>query len=282
MSYVKSPLNYTGGKYKNLKDIIPLMPDNIDTFIDLFGGGFNVGANINANLIVYNDILPQLVSLMTRLYHCPMSSILDFMDETIKKYNLSKENAEGFTLLRKEYNSTPDIDAFRRDLLLYCLICYSFNNQIRFNQKGEYNMPFGKNRSSFNDSLREKLIIFCSAIQQKQIRFCNANFLTLPIDKLTQNDFVYCDPPYYSSVATYNEKGGWGEQEENDLLQLLDTLTVRGVKWGLSNNLKYDNPLLQDFIKKYEVIYLGNQHNNCNYHKKDKAVEDIEIFVKNY
>ena len=54
-NYIKSPLNYTGGKYKLLKQIIPLLPDNINTFVDLFGGGFNVGINVKANKIIYND-----------------------------------------------------------------------------------------------------------------------------------------------------------------------------------------------------------------------------------
>ena len=35
--YIKSPLNYVGGKYKLLPQILPLFPKNIDTFIDLFG-----------------------------------------------------------------------------------------------------------------------------------------------------------------------------------------------------------------------------------------------------
>lgn len=37
-SYIKSPLNYVGGKYKLLNEIIPLFPENINTFVDLFGG----------------------------------------------------------------------------------------------------------------------------------------------------------------------------------------------------------------------------------------------------
>lgn len=36
----KSPLNYTGGKYKLLPQIFPLFPSKINTFVDLFGGGF--------------------------------------------------------------------------------------------------------------------------------------------------------------------------------------------------------------------------------------------------
>ena len=47
---IKSPLNYTGGKYKLLPQILPLMPDKFDIFVDLFTGGANVIVNINANL----------------------------------------------------------------------------------------------------------------------------------------------------------------------------------------------------------------------------------------
>jgi len=39
----KSPINYTGGKFKLLPQILPLFPSNIDIFVDLFAGGFNVG-----------------------------------------------------------------------------------------------------------------------------------------------------------------------------------------------------------------------------------------------
>jgi site-specific DNA-adenine methylase len=54
--FVKSPLQYTGGKFKILKDIFPLFPDEIHTFIDLFGGGFNVGINAEANNIINSAI----------------------------------------------------------------------------------------------------------------------------------------------------------------------------------------------------------------------------------
>lgn len=37
--YYKNPFNYTGSKYKLLPQILPLFPSNIDTFVDLFGGG---------------------------------------------------------------------------------------------------------------------------------------------------------------------------------------------------------------------------------------------------
>lgn len=36
---IKSPINYTGSKYRLLKKgLLNYFPDNIETFIDLFGG----------------------------------------------------------------------------------------------------------------------------------------------------------------------------------------------------------------------------------------------------
>lgn len=39
MEYVKSPLNYTGGKYKLLPQLLELFPKQVNTFVDLFAGG---------------------------------------------------------------------------------------------------------------------------------------------------------------------------------------------------------------------------------------------------
>lgn len=45
---IKSPLNFTGGKYKLLPQLIPIFPDKIETFVDIFCGGCNVALNISA------------------------------------------------------------------------------------------------------------------------------------------------------------------------------------------------------------------------------------------
>ena len=62
--YIKSPLNYVGGKYKLLPQILPLFPKNIDTFVDLFGGGFNVGINVPAKEVIYNDLNLPVVQIL--------------------------------------------------------------------------------------------------------------------------------------------------------------------------------------------------------------------------
>ena len=53
--YIKSPLNYTGGKYRLLGQILPAFPREYSRFVDLFAGGFNVGINVDAPVIYAND-----------------------------------------------------------------------------------------------------------------------------------------------------------------------------------------------------------------------------------
>ena len=274
--YIKSPLNYVGGKYKLLSQIIPRFPQKISTFVDLFGGGFNVGVNVTAEHIIYNDICKPVVELLDYIKAHDISELLTEIDTYINQYNLTKENREGFLTLRDDYNKGN-----KTPIKFYVLLCYAFNNQIRFNSKGDYNMPFGKDRSSFNPTLRQKFIDFVEVVHNKDCIFTNDSFNEFDFSDFDENDFVYCDPPYFSSVATYNESGGWTEQNEQDLLNLLDELNEKGIRWALSNNLKYDNPLLDKWKDKYNVHYLNGDYSNCNYHKKDKSA-DIEVLITNY
>lgn len=274
--YIKSPLNYVGGKFKLLKEILPIFPDKINTFVDLFGGGFNVGINVNAEHIVYNDLEKHVVELLDYLSNNTTEKLLSEIDALIEKYNLSKENAEGFNQLREYYNEVDN-----SPIVFYTMICYAFNYQIRFNQNGKYNMPFGKARSSFNPSLRQKFIDFVEVLHSKDCCFMNVSFDEFDFEDFDSGDFVYCDPPYFNSVAAYNEQGGWTEEHEQKLLRLLDKLNDKGVKFALSNNLKYDNPFLDEWKNKYKVHYLNGDYSNCNYHKIDRS-KDVEVLITNY
>lgn len=279
--YIKSPLNYTGGKYKLLPQIIPMLPSNINTFVDLFGGGFNVGINIKANKIIYNDTIEEVVGLLKDLYNTEIQECLSEIDKIINKYSLSKTNKEGYLKLRQDYNNGN-----KEWYIFYSLICYAFNNQIRFNNKREYNMPFGKDKSSFNPTLRDRFIKFVNQLHIKNIDFMNIDFKEFNINLLSENDFVYCDPPYLISCATYNEKDGWNETKEKALLVFLDILNSKNIKFALSNVItdkNKTNELLKEWSKKYNIHYLNNTYNNCNYQKinKNKGITQ-EVLITNY
>ena len=147
--YIKSPMNYTGGKYKILQHIIPSFPEKINNFVDLFAGGLNVGINVEADTIYANDQITYLIDLYRLFQNTDINILLSSVKERINEFGLSQTNLEGYNALRSEYNKTRGL------LDLFILTCYSFNHQIRFNSHHEFNTPFGKDRSSFNDSIEK-------------------------------------------------------------------------------------------------------------------------------
>lgn len=279
---VKSPLNYTGGKTKLLPQILPLFPDKVGTFIDLFCGGCNVGANVNADKVIYNDYMSQIIELFKNWKDNNLEDTIQYIETQIEKFNLTKQNQEGFLELRKQYNEYRDI----RDL--FVLVAYAFNHQIRFNSKGEYNMPFGKDRSEYNKNMKTNLINFITRIHEQNSTFLNKSFDELNVEEFTKDTFVYADPPYLITVASYNENGGWNEQMEYKLLEYLDKCTENGIKFALSNVLEM-NDKSNDILKKwahekgYNIHHLNYTYGNCNYHKLDKTVGlTDEVLITNY
>ena len=135
--FIKSPLNYTGGKFKILEHILPGFPAPVNRFVDLFAGGLNVGINAEANVIYANDQITYLIELYEFFRSTPVDVLLERIHGRIAELGLSDSNADAYLLLRKTYNQQKDI------LDLFLLTCYSFNHQIRFNSKHEFNTPFG-------------------------------------------------------------------------------------------------------------------------------------------
>ena len=278
---IKSPLNYTGGKYKLLPQILPYFPNDINTFIDLFAGGCNVGINIKANNIICNDSNKVVIDLMHNWNRLNSEQALKILEQTINKYNLSKTNEEGFKNIRQDYN-----EGNKSWNIFYAMLTNAFNYQIRFSKQGNYNMPFGRNRSSFNPTLKKNFIKYIDKLNNINISFTNDDFRDLKMDSLNNNDFVYCDPPYLISCASYNEQDGWNKDCEKDLLNLLDSLNNKGIKFALSNVLENkgkSNDILKDWCKKYNTIHLNNTYGNCNYHAKDKSSNTTdEVLIINY
>jgi DNA adenine methylase Dam len=299
---VKSPLNYIGGKYKLLKQILPLFPDNIDTMVDLFCGGCNVGVNVNANRIIAIDKLDVLINLMKIFKELNTHDIINKIEDNIRKFNLSntleygyeyyntnsadglaKVNKSNFLKLRNYINHMTNKESAEYNISLYTLIIFSFNNQIRFNSKGEFNIPVGKR--DFNKKIRNNLIDFIERLQSIDITFVCEDFINYDYSRLDKDDFVYADPPYLITCATYNEQNSWTETDEINLLNLLDSLNSKGIRFALSNVLESkgkSNDILKEWSKKYNVHYLNYNYNNSNYQIKDKTNKSIEVLITNY
>lgn len=267
-----SPLNYMGGKSEMMDFLKKYMPDKIDCFVDLFGGGFNVGINIDAPKLIYNDCNFRVKQLIEMFKNVDAYDLYKFIITNIKKYGLEKGNREAYIKARTDYNHPePPI---RDSRLLYVLILYGFQQQIRFNSLLEYNNPVGQ--SGFNDKILEKLISFSRRIKEQNVIFMSENFEKLEhyIDKDT---FFYCDPPYLITLGSYNDGkrgfNGWSENDEIRLLDFLKKINDKGGRFMLSNVLEHKdktNEILKKWIKE-------NKFKVKKYKGKSKRKEIIVI-----
>ena len=279
--FIKSPLNYIGGKYKLLSQILPLFPNNISTFIDLFSGGANVGINVDAKRVVFNDINTRINEIFRYLQVHSSEEVLKNIYSLIDEYHLSKTNEIGFKALREAYNQNPN------PLALYVLVSYSFNYQFRFNNHMQYNNPFGKNRSHFSKYMRDNLINFMNKLHSIDAIFTDKYFNELDLKVLDKNSFVYVDPPYLITTGSYNDGNrgfvNWTDKQEKELYLLLDNLNDRNIRFAMSNVLTHKgkkNTLLIDWSKKYTIHHLNYNYKNSSHNTSKK--ESDEVLITNY
>ena len=299
---ISSPFNYTGGKYKLLEQLQKLFKEE-EIFLDIFTGGGNVGINSKSSKIIFNDVNSKIISLIEYIKNTDIEELLKKIDDIIVDYGLSNTmlygyeyyscnsseglancNKKAFLKLREDYNKklNKGIEDYS---LLYVLIVFSFNNQVRFNSKGEFNLPVGKR--DFNSKMRNKLILFSKKLKEKDIEFCSKDFREIDINKISKNTFIYCDPPYLITTAGYNENGMWTDKEEKDLLNFLKELDKKGLKFALSNVLESknkENKILKDWIleNNFYCNYLKKDYSNSNYQRKAKDSVSVEVLVTNY
>ena len=299
---ISSPFNYTGGKYKLLEQLQKLFKEE-EIFLDIFTGGGNVGINSKSSKIIFNDVNSKIISLIEYIKNTDIEELLKKIDDIIVDYGLSNTmlygyeyyscnsseglancNKKAFLKLREDYNKklNKGIEDYS---LLYVLIVFSFNNQVRFNSKGEFNLPVGKR--DFNSKMRNKLILFSKKLKEKDIEFYSKDFRDIDINKISKNTFIYCDPPYLITTAGYNENRMWTDKEEKDLLNFLKELDKKGLKFALSNVLESknkENKILKDWISEnnFYCNYLKKDYSNSNYQRKAKDSVSVEVLVTNY
>jgi len=274
--YFESPLNYIGSKSRIINQLEKWYPKKINKFIDIFGGGFNVGINFSGLDIIYNDINYIVKDLVESFQLEDTYEYLLFVKRMIKKYNLQKENSESYLKIREYYNS---LSKEKRDpRLLYTLILYGYNQQIRFNGNHDFNNPSGMRW--FNDKVLEKFVSFSREIKEKKIIFKSIDYKHA-LEHINKDSFVYMDPPYLLTNGSYNDgkRGfhGWDKTTQKDLLSFADELNECGIKFMISYVVEHNGNTNDSFIewvesKSYKLIKLD----------KIPGVKRDEILVINY
>lgn len=284
--YLESPIFYMGNKYKLLKQLIPLFPNECNTFLDLFGGSGVVCMNYKGKeKTIYNEFNTNIVELVKIFKNNSVEDLDNYFNAQIKKFNIvstgkdfrnNLEAQKGYYNFRDYYNKNEKKDY--KDL--YLLSCYSMNHLIRFNKKNEFNASCG----STQRYIKEKIINMNNSMQNVEI--LHKNCFDIDFDLLNENDFVYCDPPYLNTTAVYNEKrafGGWNIEDDYKLFEILEKLDKKGVKWGLSNVFINRNDKNEHLIQWCEKNNWNVYHLNRNYNPFSRGnSNNDEVYICNY
>ena len=287
-----SPIFYMGNKKKLIKKgLIELFPKNINKFIEPFGGSAIVSMNTQANVYFISDIDNNLVDLYKLFKYNEVDTIINHINSRIDEYGLARERTrriefkdkekieiykQAYMNFRKYYNENKNVLDF------YTLMFYSFSQQFRFNNKGDFNMPCGNNYFSKTNEIYIKN--GCNFFNKDTVCIGSSDFRTINIDLLNENDFVYLDPPYLNTTATYNENSGWNVQDENDLYELCEKLNDKHINFGLSNVFENKGIKNEGLIKWCEDnnwdVYTFDKHTYKACGKGNSNAK--EVFITNY
>lgn len=309
---MRTPLNYTGNKSRLVTGFKEKFPTDIGIFVDLFCGGGTVGLSVDAEKIIFIDNNENVIALLKHLSRYRFETLINRLERLVELYGLSysakygysgyrqgiergdnnglkKFNSEAFYQMRSDYNSSDD--KFSKDSLdlLYLLIVYAFNNDMRFNAKGEFNLPIGK--TDLNKKNLQRLEDYIQRVNSIDCEFICGDFRDQNIeDILFSTDFIYADPPYLLGAAVYNENGKWNEESEKDLLDLFEKLKDKGKYFALSNVIEKSNPkcinrLLSSWVSGREDINIFDidyHYRSSSYNKLNRNAQEREVLITNF
>lgn len=307
LDYIKSPLNYTGNKYRILSQITKEFPSNINIMVDLFCGGATVGLNVDCKEVYFVDSNERVINLLKFLSEQNFEKLMSLFENEITNYHLSFSykygystyrkqcsnikdnnglkdyNSVGFYAMRERYNSLSDKNSIEGNTLLYLLMLYGFNNDIRFNKKGEFNLPVGK--TDLNKLNVEKIKNYIKRCNSIKAHFLCGSFEDENIKKLVKSaDFIYMDPPYLITSAVYNTD--WNNCSEEKLLSFISELNENHIPFALSNVIKkVDRRNEQLFLwceknkKNIKITNINYHYRSSSYHKTNRNSNEEEILV---
>jgi adenine-specific DNA-methyltransferase len=242
---IKSPLNYSGSKNNLMTQINKFLPGHIESFVDVMGGAFNVGVNVVAEEVIYNDYNKYVYEVISELLSTKSTTVIDHVKKQIFNYKLSRGNSRTYNIFRDYYNKN------QHPLDLFVLSMFTFQNQLRFNSSHKFNTPVGN--CSYNETLEKRITGFKP--KTKKIKLMNVNFETMDYKKFSKGSLFYFDPPYFITNGSYNDGkrgfNGWDADLETKLLEYITQLHHDGYRFMLSNIISHrgkTNHILKEWI----------------------------------
>ena len=250
-----TPIKSQGKKTKLvewIKDSLDALDKDPDyLYIEPFVGTGAVGFNIAPKNAIFSDINPHLINFYNDLKNDVINHkiIKDYLIE--EGSNLLVKGGEYYYEIRKRFNEKPN----SLDFLFITRSC--FNGMMRFNKKGQFNVPFCKKPSRFSQAYVTKIvnqvIWLENKIKNNNWTFIRSDFkVLLDENKDNKNVIYYLDAPYVLRHSDYFN--GWGEKEE---LELYEGLCIQKGQFILSTwhgNDYRKNPYIDSIWSNFDLL----------------------------
>lgn len=274
------PIKSQGIKTKLVPWIMELVPEISGKWIEPFLGTGVVAFNANYKQAILNDTNPHIINfykgIQTKEITAPlMKQYLEQEGEL-----LSVAGDSGYEHYRKVRSRFNGGEYSPYDFIF--LSRAGFNGMMRFNNKGNWNIPFCKKPDRFAQAYVTKITNQVSTVSkiikpEPAWTFHTKSFADI-IPLATENDFIYCDPPYYGRYVDYYN--GWTEQDEGLLFTLLSETKAKFILSTWHHNDWRENDMIAKFWNKFNIVTKDHFYHSGGSIENRKTV--VEALVCNF
>lgn len=265
---MKPFLKWAGNKYQIIERIKAVLPPG-GRLIEPFAGSAAVFLNTNYPENVVADSNFDLIQTYVYL----QKDGNKFMNYCQSFFTPENNQEEKYYELREQFNTTSN--ARLKSALFVYLNKHCFNGLCRYNNKGQFNTPFGRYKKPY---FPEREMEYFYQKSQTAI-FMHSDFITT-LAQTKPNDVVYCDPPYVplskTAKFTHYSMGGFGLEQQKQLAESANKLANNGVTIIISN---HNTEFIEQLYKNAKLLTFQVQRNiSCVGNNRNKAHEVLAIF----
>ncbi|MCG8570530.1 MAG: Dam family site-specific DNA-(adenine-N6)-methyltransferase [Spirochaetes bacterium] len=245
------PIKSQGIKTKLVPWIKALIPQDEGSWIEPFMGTGVVAFNAGFKKCLLSDINPHIINFYNEVKNG------DLTPYKVRKYleyegdELSRAADEGYA----HYRFIKDRFNKNHSPLDFLFLSRSgFNGMIRFNNKGQWNIPFCKKPNRFSKAYITKIVnqvAQISAITDSNWEFISEDFRKV-IPNAKETDVIYCDPPYHGRYVDYYN--GWEDEDEYDLFKALSQTRAKFILSTWHHNDYRENTMIEKYWKQFNII----------------------------
>jgi DNA adenine methylase len=265
---IRSLLKWAGGKGRLLDRLQRHLPGGV-RLVEPFVGSAVVFLNTDYDRYLLADVNPDLIGL----YQILKEEKAAFIDYCSSFFTGSNNTPDKYYEYRALFNGTED-RRLRAALFLY-LNRHGYNGLCRYNQKGEFNVPFGRYKRPYFPGVEMELFV----LKARRAEFVASDFRRLG-RHIRAGHHVYCDPPYVPVSATayftqYVDRG-FGPRCQQDLAEMARRWQQRGAKVVVSN---HDNGVTRSLYKHAQIQSFPVQRNiSCKGSGRGPVRELIAVY----